>query len=185
MEIREYLRDAAGSRSLVFDLSITHDRFGSSTHVQQNGSLSHPQDLDTPLPAIGHGSVLQHTAHLVSCLGSLPHASERVAGQNLADPTSWNSSAPQTLKQLHDNLLTHYNCTEWAPPLADDAPAPDAPAQGHNNDSARPLSLPPINLLASLRVRQEEWPKSATFFFSATLLDPSRKNILLPALNEL
>ncbi len=49
--IREYLelRDAAGSRSLVFDLSITHDRFGTSTHVQQNGALSHPQDLDAPL----------------------------------------------------------------------------------------------------------------------------------------
>ena len=32
--------------SLIFDLSIAHDRFGSSSHVQQNGSLSHPQDLD-------------------------------------------------------------------------------------------------------------------------------------------
>jgi hypothetical protein len=93
------------------------------------------------------------TAHMVSCLGSLPHASEWVAGQNLADP---NSFALQTLKQLHDNLLTHYNCTEWAPSLADDAPAPDAPAQGRDDDSARPLSLPPLNLLASLRVRQDE-----------------------------
>ena len=37
------------ARSLVFDLSITHDRFGASTHVQQNGSLTHPQDLDAPL----------------------------------------------------------------------------------------------------------------------------------------
>jgi hypothetical protein len=61
VEIRNYLRDKAGSRSLVFDLSITHvfaargylsqngDRFGSSSHVQQNGLLSHPQDLDAPL----------------------------------------------------------------------------------------------------------------------------------------
>jgi hypothetical protein len=40
VEVRSYLRDQAGSRSLVFDLSITHDRFGSSSHVQQNGSLS-------------------------------------------------------------------------------------------------------------------------------------------------
>jgi hypothetical protein len=63
---------------------------------------------------------------------------------------------PVTLKRLHDNLLTYYNCTEWAPPLADDAHAPDAPAQGHDDDSARPLSLPPLNLLASLRVRQDE-----------------------------
>jgi hypothetical protein len=34
---------------LVFDLSIAHDRFGLSSHVQQNGSLSHPQDIDAPL----------------------------------------------------------------------------------------------------------------------------------------
>ena len=108
----------------------------------------------TPLPASGMAAFYSATTlshfHLVSCLGSLPHASEWVAGQNLADPTTWISSALQTLKQLHGNLLTHYNCTEWAPPLAD-----DAPAQGHDDDSARPLSLPPLNLLASLRVRQD------------------------------
>ena len=49
VEIRNYLHDQAGSRSLVFDLSIAHDRFASSSHVQQNGCLSHPQDLDAPL----------------------------------------------------------------------------------------------------------------------------------------
>jgi hypothetical protein len=36
VEIKSYLQDAAGHRSLVFDLSITHDRIGSSCHVQQN-----------------------------------------------------------------------------------------------------------------------------------------------------
>jgi hypothetical protein len=49
VEIRNYMRDQAGSRSLVFDLSITHDRYGSSSQVQQNSLLSHPQDLDEPL----------------------------------------------------------------------------------------------------------------------------------------
>ena len=34
---------------MVLDLSIAHDRFGSSSHVQQNGCLSHPQDLDARL----------------------------------------------------------------------------------------------------------------------------------------
>jgi hypothetical protein len=48
VEIRNYLRDQAGS-SLVFDLSIAHDRFGSSSHVQQNGCLSHPQEIDALL----------------------------------------------------------------------------------------------------------------------------------------
>ena len=36
------------------------------------------------------------------------------------------------------------------------APSPGAPAQGHDDDSARPLSLPALNLLASFRVRQDE-----------------------------
>ena len=49
VEIRSYLRDQAGSRSWVFDLSIAHDRFGSSSHVQQNASLTQPQDIDALL----------------------------------------------------------------------------------------------------------------------------------------
>jgi len=43
VELRSYFQDAAGRRSLVFDLSMTHDRFGSSSHVKQKGLLSHPQ----------------------------------------------------------------------------------------------------------------------------------------------
>jgi hypothetical protein len=35
VEVRHYLHDTAGSRSLVFDLSITHDRIGSSCHVSR------------------------------------------------------------------------------------------------------------------------------------------------------
>jgi hypothetical protein len=49
VEIRIFLRDQAGSRSLVFDLSITHDRYGSSSLPLQNGRLTHPQDMDAPL----------------------------------------------------------------------------------------------------------------------------------------
>jgi hypothetical protein len=109
----------------------------------------------TSLPASGMSAFYSVNDHLVSWLGSLPHASKWVDGQNLADPNTWSRAALQTLKQLHDNLLTHYNCTEWAPPLADDAPATDAPAQGRDNNSARPRFLPPLNLLVSLRVRQD------------------------------
>ena len=49
MEIRNYLRDQAGSRSLDFDLSITHERYGSSSHHLENGRFTHPQDIDAPL----------------------------------------------------------------------------------------------------------------------------------------
>jgi hypothetical protein len=48
VDLRNYLRDQAGSRSLVFDLSITQ-RYGSSSHPLQNGHLTHPQDIDAPL----------------------------------------------------------------------------------------------------------------------------------------
>jgi hypothetical protein len=58
VELRSYLQDEAGRRSLVFDLSMTHDRFGSSSHVQQNGLLSsHPQDLDAPLRLAAHRKI--------------------------------------------------------------------------------------------------------------------------------
>jgi hypothetical protein len=52
VELRSYLQDEAVRRRLVFDLSMTHDRFGSSSHVQQNGLLSHPQYLDAPLRSL-------------------------------------------------------------------------------------------------------------------------------------
>jgi hypothetical protein len=39
VELSSYLQDSAGRRILVFDLSMTHDRFGSSSHVQQNDLL--------------------------------------------------------------------------------------------------------------------------------------------------
>ena len=48
--------------------------------------------------ASGMAAIYIATAHLVSWLNSLPHASEWIAGQNLVDPTTWNSSALQTLR---------------------------------------------------------------------------------------
>jgi hypothetical protein len=50
VEIRNYLQDAAGRRSLVFDLSMTHDRFGSSSHVQQNGLPAERFAIASPGP---------------------------------------------------------------------------------------------------------------------------------------
>jgi len=36
VELNHYLRDQAGSQILVFDFSITHERYGGSSHPQQN-----------------------------------------------------------------------------------------------------------------------------------------------------
>ena len=50
IEIINYLSDSAGSRNLVIDVSITHDRHGSSkANPHLNGTLSHPDTPDAPL----------------------------------------------------------------------------------------------------------------------------------------
>ena len=48
------------THTLVFDLSITHDRIGSSCHVQQKGSLSHTRDLDAPLCIAAHRKLTRY-----------------------------------------------------------------------------------------------------------------------------
>jgi hypothetical protein len=57
VEVRHYLHDTAGSLSLVFDLSIKQDRISSRCHVQQNGLISYPRDLDTPLWIATHRKI--------------------------------------------------------------------------------------------------------------------------------
>jgi hypothetical protein len=106
----------------------------------------------TPLQASGMAAFYSATANLVVWLQSLTHASKWVAGQNLADPNTWTSSALQALKELHEHLLQHNNCKEWVPPPNNNAPATGAPEL---DDNDCPLSLPPLTLLASLRVRQD------------------------------
>jgi hypothetical protein len=66
-EIRYYLQDTAGRRSLVFDLSMTHDRFGSSSQKSQKKRLpaiamdffqSFLMHVSTaPKTVVGHGQV--------------------------------------------------------------------------------------------------------------------------------
>jgi hypothetical protein len=70
----------------------------------------------TPLQASGMAAFYSATANLVAWLQSLPHASEWVAGQNLADPNTWTSSALHALKHLHEQLMQHCNCKEWGSP---------------------------------------------------------------------
>jgi hypothetical protein len=47
-------------------------------------------------------------------------------------------------------MLTHYRCTERAPPPVADANAHTAPPQERDEDSALPLPLPPPNLFSLL-----------------------------------
>ena len=106
VEIREYLRDAAGSRSLVFDLSITHDRFGSSTRVQQNGALSHPQDLDAPLCLAAQRKINSYRQHYadnqnISFLPAIMTTSSRMHGEFLR----------LLFLQAHRETTAHFHAT--------------------------------------------------------------------------
>jgi hypothetical protein len=88
VEVRHYLHDAAGSRSLVFDLSITLDRIGTSCHVQQNGLLSHPQDLDAPFRLAAQRKINSYRQHYadnqnISFLPAVMTTSSRMHGEFL------------------------------------------------------------------------------------------------------
>jgi len=114
VEVRNNLRDAAGSRSLVFDLSITHDRIGISCHVQQNGSLSHTQDLDAPcvllrsanLPDIGNNQN-------ISFLPAIMTTSSRIHGEFLR----------LLFLQAHRETTAHFHATglPWQQHRSDNA----------------------------------------------------------------
>ena len=106
VEVRSYLRDAAGSRSLVFELSITHDRIGSSCHVQQNGSLSHKQDLDAPLRMVAQRKINTYSQHYadnqnISFLPSIMTTSSRMHGEFLR----------LLFLQAHRETTAHFNAT--------------------------------------------------------------------------
>ena len=85
-EIRNYLRDQAGSRSLVFDLSITHDRYWSSSHPLQNGRLTHPQDIDALLHIAAQRKINSYRQQYaynqnISFLHAITSTSTRMHGQ--------------------------------------------------------------------------------------------------------
>jgi hypothetical protein len=104
VEVSSYLRDQAGSRSLVFDLSITHDRFGSSSHVQQNGSLSHPQDLDGPMRVAAQRKTNAYRQTYadnqnISFLPAIMSTSNRMHGEFFA--SSFSTGPPGDRSALH------------------------------------------------------------------------------------
>jgi hypothetical protein len=81
VEIRNYLRDQAGSRSLVLHLSI-------SSHPLQNGRLTSPQDIDAPLHTAAQrkiNSCRQQYAHNqnISFLPAIVSTSTRMHGEFL------------------------------------------------------------------------------------------------------
>ena len=46
IELVDYLANAVGPVTLVLDLHITHERFGSSSDPNLNGNSHYPNDID-------------------------------------------------------------------------------------------------------------------------------------------
>ena len=89
LEIINYLQDAAGKRNLVIDVSITHDRIGSSkSNPHLNGTLSHPNAPDAPLNQAAQRKVHKYrnayaNNHTISFLPAITSTSTRMHGEFL------------------------------------------------------------------------------------------------------
>ncbi len=55
IEVVTYLVNTSGPVSLVVDLHIDHDRFGSSSDLNLNGHLHYPNDIDRSLNESWYG----------------------------------------------------------------------------------------------------------------------------------
>jgi hypothetical protein len=87
LELVGCLSDAAGSRNLVLDLSITHDRIGSSAaYPHLNGTLSRPDTPDTPLNEAANRKLNKYRNHYannhsISFLPATTSTSARMCGE--------------------------------------------------------------------------------------------------------
>ncbi len=61
IELDSYLTNTVGPVSLVLDLRIVHDRFGSNTDPSLNGHLHYPNDIDPP-PDVAFMTVITSTS---------------------------------------------------------------------------------------------------------------------------
>ena len=60
--LESYLKNESGPVSLVMDLHITHERFGSSSDPTINGHLHYPHDLDRELNEVATDKICQYRA---------------------------------------------------------------------------------------------------------------------------
>ena len=123
----------------------------SSDHLFRVGGR--PRNRWPPRGVLGAGLVLQLGRHPTSTPRESPPrlpvaAPAFAAAIRPPRPGAW-------LKTWLKKKFSH-ELASMADAPAPGAPSPGAPAQGHDDDSARPLSLPALNLLASFRVRQDE-----------------------------
>ena len=67
IELAAYLANAVGSVSLVLDLRIAHERWGSSSNPSLDGHLHYPSDIDRTLNEAAADKILQYRADYNDC----------------------------------------------------------------------------------------------------------------------
>ena len=103
VEIRNYLRDQAGSRSLVFDLSIAHDRFGSSSGPSTIQSCA----LNSFVAKLHHHGDLVN----VDSTDGLPEDPDRAARPRAAQPCPASLRCGSTASPRRRRRCSRPKCT--------------------------------------------------------------------------
>ena len=85
IEFADYLSNALGSVSLVMDLCITHERWGSRSDPSLNDNLHYPSDIDRTLNETTDDKVLQYRvdynnrpSHTISFIPAITGSSGRL-----------------------------------------------------------------------------------------------------------
>ena len=60
VQIQGYLKHNGVERDLVYDLSVTHERWGATDEPSKNGQLCYPDDIDRPLREAAQKKVLKY-----------------------------------------------------------------------------------------------------------------------------
>jgi len=60
MQLKGHLKHNSVERDLVFDLFVTHERWGASKEPSKNGHFCYPDDLNRPLREAARKTVLQY-----------------------------------------------------------------------------------------------------------------------------
>ena len=84
VQIREFLHHNGAPRDLVFDLTLTHDRFGDTVDPNKMHKLRHPADINKPLQQAAKEKS-QNTSRITRMITALPSCPQPSACSGLID----------------------------------------------------------------------------------------------------
>ena len=83
VKIKGYLKHDGGERDLVYDLSVTHERWGATDEPCKNRQLCYPDDINRPLQEeAAQKKVLEYQNAYANATTQQAHVSRRAHGAN-------------------------------------------------------------------------------------------------------